>query len=186
MAARVGTNRPIIRKNRSKLPARTFTDGSEYSVRERLRRLRSDSNITAQTLQGLCTEFVSMGKSASNDSRLSETEKVTRQRLGRKASSIRKSVVRLAAELQRVSADIELAYDREQGNLLASMDQVQRVNPTWIDISGLITNPNQVVVSRRGVGARKKVAAAAAEAAAAAAEAANEAGGLPAAGNNPS
>lgn len=161
MANRIGTARPVLHKKRGKLPARMFTDGSEYSVRERLRRLRSETDTANHALAELCVQFVAMGKSAKQDTRISEAERLIRQRLGRKASSINRLVRRFSEEIGNVSRGIELAYDREQGNLLASMDQVQRVNPTWIDIGGLITNPNQVVVSRRGVGSRKKVASAA-------------------------
>lgn len=165
MSKRVTSVNPQVSHRRPNIAARYYTNGSELSIRARLAAMRKESISATDSLRVNSTELVKyVNQQHQADTSLSAAQKLTWQRVGRKAAAIKKRLDDFCTEMAAVTRDIELEYDKEQGNMLADMDQLALVNPTWINVNGLITNPNQVQMSKRGVGARKKAAAAAGEA----------------------
>ena len=155
------TVNPRLQGQRPKLSARFFTDGSELSIRARLDTMRKETAKAVRSVQDRASELTRYTSQQALTPEQRVDQKLSWQRAGRKAETLQRVLKNFADEMSALTSSIELQYDREQGNMLGDMDQLHLVNPTWININGLITNPNQVQMSKRGVGARRKAAAAA-------------------------
>jgi hypothetical protein len=147
MASRRGFKAGIT-KARGMVPKHRYTEGSDLSVKERLRRLHSNSIDTLKVLNTYCSILSKQGEDGALQG-LTDAEKNYRKSVKRKANQIKKQMTDFTVKFEALSSDIVRTYEKEQGVLLANMDTVSRTNPTWLNIAGLITNPNQAVLAKR-------------------------------------
>lgn len=139
-------NRALLPKARAVDHKRSYTSGSELSVRERLNRFQKETSTSLDVVRKLCT---ALSHQCEDVAGMEDREAKLRSSARYKATRIINELVRLEKEQKLILSKLDIDYDRHIGAMMAGMDQVQRCNPTYLDLAGLVTNPNQAVLAKK-------------------------------------